>query len=336
VLVREASLNWAVVQLDPKDFDHDLNYEFVEVPTTYYGPGGLANLSVWEDRFHLYRAGFDLPTIDLKNEFSMMVRAWPESVIKRESAICHERNLSESFLMQKHLKHLNSSVILDGGWFSSFAKTESAAPEKLYETLGLGFPGLSVPDTFTTHTFLSNMNRDTITSSLHANCFSLSMAVQFAGSKSWLFMDADDFMGTFGAQPSLFMLPQRASSRPFRLYRYRSRPGDVLFFPANWGHAVKTHAGPQLMMNYRILTLDTVSGKPWNFFKALFNVVFLNWKVKADTPAVEAAFQNAKEQDGGVPTFIQSTSQSKLADVCTSLGRPPIADEQLLSILWAL
>eukprot|EP00415_Alexandrium_ostenfeldii_P004887 UN4887 len=164
-----------------------------------------------------------------------------------------------------------------------------------------------------THTFLSNLGRDTITSSLHANCFTLSMAVQFAGSKSWLFMDPRDFMGTFGAQPSLFMLPQRATSRPFRLYRYKSRPGDVLLFPANWGHTVKTHAGPQLMMNYRIVSLGFALGQPWNF-------------AKASSPAMEEAFQNARDQDGGVPTYIQSMSQSKLADICSSLGRPPIAD----------
>eukprot|EP00415_Alexandrium_ostenfeldii_P001205 UN1205 len=238
--------------------------------------------------------------------------------------------------MQKHLKRLNSSEVLKGGWYSTFAKTESNAPEKLYETLDLGSPGLSVSDTAMTHTFLSNLGRDTITSSLHANCFTLSMAVQFAGSKSWLFMDPRDFMGTFGAQPSLFMLPQRATSRPFRLYRYKSRPGDVLLFPANWGHTVKTHAGPQLMMNYRIVSLGSALGQPWNFAKAMFNLIFLNWKMEASSPAMEEAFQNARDQDGGVPTYIQSMSQSKLADICSSLGRPPIADEQLLELLRAL
>mmetsp|Transcript_78439 Transcript_78439/g.190074 ORF Transcript_78439/g.190074 Transcript_78439/m.190074 type:complete len:90 (+) Transcript_78439:2-271(+) len=89
-------------------------------------------------------------------------------------------------------------------------------------------------------------------------------------------------------------------------------------------------------MNYRIATLNSALGQPWNFAKALFNVFFLNWKLKADTPAIEEALHNAREQDGGVPTFIQSTSQSKLADVCTNLGRSPRADEQLLALLQAM
>eukprot|EP00415_Alexandrium_ostenfeldii_P001837 UN1837 len=184
--------------------------------------------------------------------------------------------------------------------------------------------------------FLSNLGGDTITSSLHANCFPLWRAVQFAGSKSWFFMDPRDFMGPFGVHPSLFMLPQRAPSRPFRLYRSKSRPGDVLLFPPNGGPPVKTHGGPQLMMNSPIFSLGFPLGPPWNFGRAMFTLIFLNWKMGARTPPMGGPFQNAGDQEGGGPPSFQTMTPWKLAAFCFFLGRPPLPDGQFLELLRAL
>src|SRR3546814_5996246 len=48
-------------------------------------------------------------------------------------------------------------------------------------------------------------------------------------------------------------------------------PGDVFFFPATYAHAVYTHAGPNLMMNFRKVTPECIYGQPVNFAQGLFS-----------------------------------------------------------------
>jgi hypothetical protein len=47
------------------------------------------------------------------------------------------------------------------------------------------------------------------------------------------------------------LLPKQSPSSPYELYVYTSEPGDVLFFPESYAHIVLTHAGVNVMINYR-------------------------------------------------------------------------------------
>lgn len=80
------------------------------------------------------------------------------------------------------------------------------------------------------------------------------MAIQFTGSKTWIFFSNEDYLAKdgFGAIPAApIALPRRVPTRPVNMYVYHSRPGDILFFPECWAHIVWTHAGPNFMLNYR-------------------------------------------------------------------------------------
>jgi hypothetical protein len=57
--------------------------------------------------------------------------------------------------------------------------------------------------------------------------------------------------GLFSALGAGILLPTKSPTKPYSVYKYKSQPGDVLFFSESWAHTVVTHPGLNLMMNFR-------------------------------------------------------------------------------------
>ncbi len=138
------------------------------------------------------------------------------------------------------------------GFHVSFANlTNRDSIQKMWNLLNLPF---SLDQTNFEHAFISNLVSDQMTAAFHANPITDSMAVQLVGKKTWLFLPSDTYLrhmkSTFAGSA---LLPKRApppGSHP-EVYVITTQPGDVLFFPESWGHAVYTYEGPNLLMNYR-------------------------------------------------------------------------------------
>jgi len=147
--------------------------------------------------------------------------------------------------------HVNVSTILQqkGEWFSTFAKLESGQfMKKLWKVLGLSF---FLKEIEIEQAFISNFESGLLTAPYHGAPMFLSLAVQYLGSKTWLFIPPEDFLSDegFRSVPAVpFLKPQRAPKNNYKMYVYHSRPGDLLFFPESWGHIVYTHPGPNMMV----------------------------------------------------------------------------------------
>ena len=138
------------------------------------------------------------------------------------------------------------------GYHVSFANlTNRDTIKKMWDLMKLPF---QLEQTVFEHAFISNLISDQITAGFHANPITDSMAVQLVGKKTWLFLPSDTYLrlmrSTFAGSA---LLPKQApplGSHP-EVYVITTQPGDVMFFPESWGHAVYTYEGPNLLMNYR-------------------------------------------------------------------------------------
>ena len=145
-------------------------------------------------------------------------------------------------------------------------------PLDLWEYLKLPF---SIKTSQFEHSFITNLEEGAITAGLHANPLTHSMAVQFVGRKTWLFVPATTFVdllrGTFaGSQLIKNSVPK---GKQGEVYVYTSQPGDVIFFPESWGHSVYTYPGPNLMLNFRSLHITNFLRQPIIWLSALFETV---------------------------------------------------------------
>lgn len=113
-----------------------------------------------------------------------------------------------------------------------------------------------------------------ITAAIHANTITSSLAVQYTGSKTWIFFPSDDYTSESGfrATPNaMFAVPTAAPRRQVTAFTYNSRPGDLLFFRESWPHIVLTHAGPNILINYRQFCWGNIFRQPFMFFHTMFN-----------------------------------------------------------------
>ncbi len=77
-------------------------------------------------------------------------------------------------------------------------------------------------------------------------------------------------MAAFPAAPIL--LPRKVlKDESLDLYLYTSQPGDLLFFPESYAHAVYTHDGPSVMVTYRKLFPMNILRQPFTWLAASLN-----------------------------------------------------------------
>ena len=76
------------------------------------------------------------------------------------------------------------------------------------------------------------------------------------------------------AGSALFVKNSPPAGSTAELYVYTSEPGDVLFFPESWGHAVYTYEGPSVMVNYRKMVVGNFLRQPVTWLEALIGNVF--------------------------------------------------------------
>lgn len=201
------------------------------------------------------------------------------------------------------------------GWHASFATMEShGVVRKLWDSMKFPF---SVDSTNFEHAFISHLPQDGITAAFHANPATDSMAVTFEGHKTWLFLPSyvyrDMMDAHFGASSIFLTRAPPKNSKP-EVFIYTSQPGDVLFFPEAWGHAVHTYAGPNFMINYRKMWLGNILHQPLTWVSAIFFNTFFKYSVTNKNPV--AADIIKKKAFSAVPT---KELNVKIVDLFTNL-----------------
>ena len=124
------------------------------------------------------------------------------------------------------------------------------------------------------HGFISHFKESVVTATMHGNSLSSSLAVQYVGSKTWLFVPREIFLaedGFQGISNAVFSVPRAVPSKHMSLFAYTSRPGDLLFFQESYAHVVFTHAGPNILVNYRKSNAGNFFRQPLIFLHTLLN-----------------------------------------------------------------
>ena len=171
-------------------------------------------------------------------------------------------------------ENIHTSEILDvpsSQYYSSFATlTDAPSVKALLENVPI--TGINFDKVQFEHAFISNFPKKQLVAFLHGNGITDSLAIQFVGKKTWLFFPPEVFRGSemINAMSGVgTIFPTQSPKKPYDVYRYNSQPGDILFFGENWAHAVYTHAGPNIMMNFRLLTLGNFLRQPVQWLHTL-------------------------------------------------------------------
>ncbi|RYG67368.1 hypothetical protein EON64_07595 [archaeon] len=103
--------------------------------------------------------------------------------------------------------------------------------------------------------FLGNFPRDVMATPIHAAAYPNTYALQYIGTKLWVFMSPED-MERYNPINSPSTLLQTGSEAAFfrdtpAVSISVADPGDLVYFPPHWGHAVVTKAGPNVMFALR-------------------------------------------------------------------------------------
>eukprot|EP01039_Chlorochromonas_danica_P004053 gene4054-4432_t len=248
-----------------------------EFPTTYYKQGEISKvLQGWhkgeglKPYLHLYRLNpsetfqFDPSVLTTKVQVEKIMNPCDRvaSIVCRTCTSMSEHkmvNISELFAEPNY-------------YYSSFAKMDySDVIPKLVETLGI--PDLNPKKMNFEHAFVGNFPEDKITAFTHANAVTSSMSMQFMGKKGWLFFSPDvmrnrENLDSFPG--GAVAVPSKGPDGPFEVYYLESRPGDIIFFSENWGHAVLTKKGPNFMLNFRKMEIGNMLRRPFDWFNALY------------------------------------------------------------------
>jgi hypothetical protein len=107
--------------------------------------------------------------------------------------------------------------------------------------------------------FVSNFAKDTVSTGIHSAAPPDSFGVQLAGRKLWIFVPPD-IMESFDAVnmgPTVLMHgSEKELLQKMNHYKVAvQEEGDLLFFPPQWGHAVITKAGVNVMCNVRLAAI---------------------------------------------------------------------------------
>jgi hypothetical protein len=276
--------NWFYAPALSKDTFQSTDFTVMDIPTTYYHVGQLDKvLNGWYESpngplsgyFQLFRVHpdskpyvFDISTITAKTQAEKFLEScdYPESIICK---VC----LNSKGPDAHHVLNVSEIFEKPGNFYSSFAKMDDIPSVKnlLYS---IQIPNMNYEKMNFEHAFIGNFDRDRMTAYLHGNTITSSMAIQFVGSKTWLFFAPEEFKGKsmLDSFPAAgISVPSKGPDGHFRVYRYVSQPGDVLFFSENWGHTVLTHAGPNIMMNFRRLEFGNFLRHPLDWIIAAVN-----------------------------------------------------------------
>jgi hypothetical protein len=259
---------------NPADFAKHANLTVQEVPVTYYRPGELKTiLGQWDDSpIRVYR-------LEKGYNFEFDIRDIQSSVGARRinkcdapvSLICAPCVRPKDPLIDVNVSYVLSQSDL----YVMFANISDAMIDKLQGMMSLDW--LTASQTEIEHVFLSNFSEPMVSAQYHAAPLVSSLAIQYVGSKSWLFVPSEDFLSSDGMSAGMtpgFLVPRKAPDRQIAVYPYTSQPGDLLFFRESWGHAVYTHEGPNFMMNYRNVRAPNIFRQPIVWFNAIRNVLW--------------------------------------------------------------
>ena len=266
--IRVAVNNWLTkAPLTKENFPMAEELDIREVPIIYYD--NLTHLTDFIQDFVVLRSSKPFQIDELEELFGMEnVRAkLVDPDCRRESTICLP--CFKTPYSKEGVAYTTMSAVLkqNSGMYASFAKVSNEAATKMWKLMGANF---AVSNTSLEHAFISNLNEPMITAQYHAASTLLSMSVQLAGRKTWVFIDRYEYISKWGAIPAAgVLLPTRSPKGKLTAYVYTSEPGDLFFFPASYAHTVYTHAGPNLMINYRKVTLESVIGQPLTFLQGL-------------------------------------------------------------------
>jgi hypothetical protein len=122
--------------------------------------------------------------------------------------------------------------------------------------------------------FLSNFPRDVLATPIHAAPLGNSFAFLYAGRKFWL-MASPESMEKYHAinTPSTMLLS--GSEKTYfteedQVLVADQEPGDLLYFPGHWGHAVVTKEGPNAMCVLREgSAVQSFMRQPWRTIEAV-------------------------------------------------------------------
>ena len=126
--------------------------------------------------------------------------------------------------------------------------------------------------------FVSNFPRDILATSLHSAPTAASFSIQYLGRKLWLLasphhMENFDLLSTpptnplAGSEKQYFDILRKEGKG---LLVVPQEEGDLFYFPPLWGHAVVTKAGPNVMLNFRrISILQPFLAYPLRFIEVL-------------------------------------------------------------------
>mmetsp|Transcript_92934 Transcript_92934/g.200971 ORF Transcript_92934/g.200971 Transcript_92934/m.200971 type:complete len:385 (+) Transcript_92934:44-1198(+) len=313
---------WQTIsKLDKNAFDavSDLNVH-TDIQITYYEPGKMGDiLKEWpHGEFRLFRVkpGHDFkfdgtkirsPVVGKKLNPSCLEDPSVHQCFKKSSFVTgclfdYNNSVTEEVMME-------AGSILTGegkGYRAAFANlTNKETINMVWDSLNLPF---SITSTWFEHSFISNLDQDSITAPFHANGLTDSMAYQVMGKKTWVFLPpptwVDLMQGTAAAAALFVKRSPPAGSKP-EAYVVTTEPGDVLFFPNCWGHSVYTYAGPNLLLNFRKVVPSNFLRHPEIYFSVIFehfvtkshdlNVANTNQKVDDEVKQLSRIVPTKKE-----------------------------------------
>jgi len=259
-----------VRSLDRNDFARNPNwkvYQDSEIKTVYYEVDKLGEvLKEWQHgEFILYRLK---ESEKAKYNFDPVKELKSDVVARKLDLGCKNTEASKFSTMLTNclfdMKFQNGKEEIipapmllteeGSGYSASFANfTNKDTVSNLWNLLKVPFSPRGKAVSFE-QAFISNLKQPRITAPFHANPLTDSVAIQYQGSKTWLFLPPPTYVSmmksTF-AGSALF--PKRSPNLEDKpeVYIYTSQPGDVLFFPESWGHTVYTYPGANVMFNFR-------------------------------------------------------------------------------------
>lgn len=235
------SHHWAFIKVGKNDFQDCSNLTVLPVRTVYYDLSSISTvLQSWDTSLKLYR-------LKPGQNYQYNIQSLSSSIAAKKLIDgCKDDTVLCNACFEKEYFNITLKDIFDpehsnfSPWLASFSSISKESSDKLWESMNFSFKHSSASFE---HAFLSNLEKGTMTAPIHGNPMTTSMAVQFVGRKTWMFFPPHVYIGLMGALPAQAAFPRHAPKEPFQIYIYESQPGDVIFFPENYGHIVYTHPG---------------------------------------------------------------------------------------------
>lgn len=280
------------VRKPPASFeDWRTKTEFVkgEMGVTYYERGHLDKvMNGWrvqkgEPGFHVYRLKDKMDfKMDMSQFDSKDIRVFHVKDKKNCTAIGGTVLRTDHSCIDRYTVRLsNGKDILEGketNAYGSFTEFSSKTMEYLTSEV-VNIHPIEIAPEAVEQGFISNLQQSTVTAQLHCNPMTMSMAVQYVGTKTWLFFGDQESNARDGWEivpAPLAAYPSHApKAKKMKYFLYTSQPGDVMFFPPSWSHAVVTHKGPNVMINFRQFFMKQFFFQPFFSLHSFFNNKYL-------------------------------------------------------------